>query len=82
MVGKLVVLVGVVAVIGWSLHRAQVKRSQDRLRDLGRALESRGIDFPQWLREAGLDQAALKDRNRRDEVQSRLEAAALRLLSA
>jgi len=82
MVGKLLVIVAVVAVVGWSLHRSQIKRSQERLRELGQALADRGIDFQAWLRAAGLEEAALRDRSRRDEVQARLESAARRLLAS
>jgi type II secretory pathway pseudopilin PulG len=77
---RLILLVIVVAVIGWSIHQAQIRRAQGRLRQLGQQLQSRGIGFADWLAAAGLHETDLRDRRRRDEVQARLIHTAARLL--
>jgi len=79
--GRLLMLIIIAAVVGWSIHQAQVRRSQKRLRQLGQRLEERGVDFQAWLAAAGLSPHDLRDRRRRDEVQARLEQAAARLLA-
>ena len=78
--GRLLMLVIIAAVIGWTIHQAQVRRAQRRLRQLGERLEARGSGFQAWLTAAGLQPGDLHDRRRRDEVQARLEHAASDLL--
>lgn len=79
--GRLLLLIIIAAVVGWSIHQAQVRRAQRRLRQLGQQLEARGVDFPSWLAAAGLSPDDLRDRGRRDEVQARLEHTAAQLLA-
>lgn len=80
MILRLLLLIVAAGAIGWALHYRQVWRAQRRLRLLGRRLQMHGIDFASWLAEARLEEAALRDHRRRDEVQARLIAAAERLL--
>lgn len=72
-----VLALGAVALVRWLI----VAGVQRRLRRLGRTLEHRGYRFEDWLREAGLDEAALADRRRRMRTSLALIEAGERLLA-
>jgi len=76
---RFLLLLVVVSALGMALRAGLRALVQARLRRLGRELERRGYRFEDWLRAAGLRQADLRDRRRREEVARRLCDAAEQL---